>query len=104
MKRNKNKKAAFAEDKKEFTRYMRTYCEMQLGAGHPMSYQTHIWWDYQYDAIENDYNKGHEKEKRVPLFKRMSILRIEKVGDAWYDTQEWTPEFHGVMGKVIMHA
>ena len=96
MKRNKNKIAAFAETKKEFVRYMMTYVEMQLGWKSPTAGQTPLWWGAQYDIID--------AKQEIPLVKQIPILRIEKLGDQWYDTQEWTAEFHGTMAKVIPRA
>lgn len=140
MKRNKNKRAAYAESKEEFTRYMRTYCEMQLGWQHPLSRQTPLWWGAQYDVIQEQYSNIFTEEEKVrlekleaklalfkketpvpkekiaklkndciiqepeQLFERKPILKIQKIGSQWHDTQEWTGEFHGIMGKVVMHA
>lgn len=96
MKQNKVKKVSFAQSAKEFVRYMRTYCEMQLGWKHPLSSQTNLWWEAQYEA----QNIDPEKE----LCLRIPIYKIQKIGSQWHDTQEWTGEFHGAMGKVILHA
>jgi hypothetical protein len=96
MKQHKVKKVSFADNEKEFTRYMRTYCEMQLGWKHPLSQQSPLWWTAQYEALNNI----PEQE----LFKVTPIFRIQKIGSQWYDTQEWTGEFHGVMGRVIINA
>ena len=96
MKQHKTKKVAFAENVKEFTNYMRTYCEMQLGWKHPLSRQNPLWWGAQYEVL----NDIPDQE----LYTRTPIYRIQKIGSQWHDTQEWTGEFHGVMGRVIMHA
>jgi hypothetical protein len=94
MKRNKVKRVMFAETKKEFCQMMQTYCNMQLGFKHPLTHQSPLWWGHQYDTL----NVIPDTE----LFKTTPVLRIEKIGKQWHDTQEWTGEFHGVMGKVIM--
>jgi hypothetical protein len=104
LKQNKNKRVSYAEDKKEFTRYMRTYCEMTFGYRHPLSQQPPMWWGAQYDILTYKINKGVPKEKRKELCQLIPVYKIVKLGSQWHDTQEWTGEFHNQLAQVIMLA
>ncbi len=102
MKKNRNKRVAFAESTKEFIRYMRTYCEMTFGWQHPLSSQSMLWWNEQYNVLEYKLNSKTPKEKQKPMYELVPILLIKKLGSQWHDTQEWTGPFQDQIAKVVM--